>query len=307
MNEIIIIDLPKAYGNVKGCWYDGYPVHKGKTEDSLNYATVYANENHIIPDQKRLKRDFDNFKKILKQAGFKIHVLPFPEELNAEDNLHHDAVFVRDAGLLFKEYWIKANFSVEHRRIESDIHAKIIASKFNKKILNLPTDCFLEFGEVFLLQTKTGSYYFGGLSRSNKNGHDFVKSVVKPDYYHLIRSEGYHLDTVFSPVLSNENELIACIVTKKMLARESLESLKRLDIEIIEIDPIDSSGEGKELGNYAVNTLVAPGLMLNCSEFQTNNVENKLKNLAIKRYISPLTDFRFAGGSYHCLINEIYQ
>jgi hypothetical protein len=83
--------------------------------------------------------------------------------------------------------------------------------------------------------------------------------------------------------------------------------LKQLDIEIIEIDPIDSSGEEEELGNYAINTLIAPGLMLNCSEFLTKNIENKLKAMGIKRYISPLTYFRFAGGSYHCLTNEIYQ
>lgn len=307
MNEIIIVDLPKPHGNIKGCWYNGYPIHKGKTKDSLNYATIYANENRIIPEQNKIERDFDNFKKILKFAGFKLHTLSFPEELNVENNLRHDAIFVRDAGLLFKNYWIKANFSVKHRQIEATVHAKIISEKFGKKVLDLPTDCFLEFGEVFLLQTKKGSYYFGGLSRSNKKGHDFVKSIVKPDYYHLIQSEGYHLDTIFSPVLNSENKLIACIVTKKMLARKSLASLKQLDIEIIEIDPIDSSGEGKELGNYAVNTLVAPGLMLNCLEFLTKNVENRLKAMGIKRYISPLTYFRFAGGSYHCLTNEIYK
>ena len=92
-----------------------------------------------------------------------------------------------------------------------------------------------------------------------------------------------------------------------MITQKSLASLKQLDIEIIEIDPIDSSGEGKELGNYAINTLVAPGIMLNCAEFLTEKVESKLKSLGIKRYVSPLTYFRFAGGSYHCLTNEIYK
>ncbi len=306
MNEIIIIDLPKAQGNINGCWYNGYPIHKGKTKNSLNYATVYANENHILPNLEILNQDFDNLKKTLLQAGFLVHVLPFPERLNEENNLHHDAIFIRDAGLLFKNFWIKANFSVEQRQVEAEVHAKVISKKFGKEILNLPANCFLEFGDVFLLQTKKGSYYFGGLSRSSKRGHDFVKSVVKPDNYCLIQSEGYHLDTVFSPILSAENELVACLVTKKVLERKSLESLKQLNIEIIEIDAIDSSGEGKELGSYAINSLTAPGILLNCSKFHTKNVESKLKAMEIKRYISPLTYFRFAGGSVHCLTNEIY-
>ena len=307
MNEIIIVDLPKCHGNIEGCWYNGYPIHKGKTEDSLNYATVYASEHSIIPDQRIIEQDFLNFKELLRTAGFTIHVLPFPEELNQEDSPHHDAIFVRDAGMLHKDKWIKANSSVKSRLVETDVHAEKMSKKFNVEVVHLPKDCFLEFGEVFLLYTRNGSYYFGGLSRSSKEGHDAVKSMVKPDHYCLIQSEGYHLDTVFSPVLSKDNELIACIVTKKMIAPESLEELKKLDIEIIEIDPIDSSGEGEELGNYAVNTLVAPGVMLNCSSFLTENVEEKLRELGITRYVSPLTYFRFAGGSYHCLTNEIYK
>ena len=172
MNEIIIIDLPKVNNKIKGCWYNGYPIHKGTTEDSLNYATVYANKNKIIPDQKIIQQDFQNFKNTLKKIGFKIHILPFPEELNQEGSLHHDAIFVRDAGFMFKNYWIKANFSVDDRKIEAEIHAKKIAEKFKKEIITLPENCFIEFGEVIYLHTKKGSYYFGGLSRSNKNGQD---------------------------------------------------------------------------------------------------------------------------------------
>lgn len=47
--------------------------------------------------------------------------------------------------------------------------------------------------------------------------------------------------------------------------------------------------------------------MMNCGKFSTPDVEEKLKALKIKRYFAPLTYFRFAGGSYHCLTNEIYN
>ena len=63
MNRIIITDLPKPHDEVKGCWYNGYPIHKGYTENSLNYATVYSHQNHILPDLKRIKNDFKNFNK----------------------------------------------------------------------------------------------------------------------------------------------------------------------------------------------------------------------------------------------------
>lgn len=306
MNELIIVDLPKPNREVKGCWYNGYPVHKGNTERSLNYATFYAKEKRIIPNQYRLKKDFTNFKNLLKKAGFRVYLLPFPKELNKKNNLHHDAVFVRDSGILFKNFWIKANFSAD-RQQEAESHTKTIAKRFKRKIITLPKGAYLEFGEVFFFQTRNRSFYFGGLSRSNKKGHDFVRSIIKPDKYILIKSEGYHLDTVFTPVLNKGNEIVAFIVAKSLINPESLIALKKLNIKILPVDPMDSSGEGDKLGNYAINALVAPGIMLNCKKFLTKGIEKELKRMGIKRFISPLTDFRFAGGSYHCLTNEIYK
>lgn len=307
MNDILIVDLPKEHGMVKGCWYDGYPVHKGHTKSSLNYATLYAQQQKIFPNQKRMINDFSNFKKILKKSGFHIVVFPFPKELNQIGNLHHDAVFVRDSGIMFKNFWIKANFSAKVRQAEAEIHTKNIVKRFHKKVIEMPKGAYIELGEVFYMETKNGSYYFGGLSRSNKKGHDFVRTIIKPDHYCLIKSDGYHLDTVFTPVLSKENELIAFVLAKNIINPKSISALKKFGLEIIYVDPIDSSGKGKELGNYAVNALIGPGVMLNCSKFLTKGVEDKLKKMGIKRYVSKLTDFRFAGGSYHCLTNEIYK
>lgn len=306
-NEIIIVDLPRAHGDIKGCWYNGYPVHKGQTEDSLNYATLYAHKNKIIPDQNVLKNDHKNFIDLIKRVGFRLHILPFPDELNQENSLHHDAIFIRDAGFMYKDNWIKANFSVDDRKIEAQIHAKNISKKFNKKIIELPADAYIEFGEVFFIQANDRSYYFGGLSRSNKKGHEFMRKILKPDHFILIKSSGYHLDTVLSPLLNKDNNLIGFILNKESVSREGLEDLQSLKKEIIYVNRKDSFGEGEELGNYTVNALVGPGLFLNSGEFSTPGVKEKLENLGIKYFYSPLTYFRFAGGSYHCLTNEIYK
>lgn len=303
MNEIILFNLPAG----RGCWYGGYPVHRGESEESVNYATVYANEKHIVPDQEILKNEFNNFVKILKSAGFVLHIIPFPEQLNRPDNLHHDAVFARDAGLMFKDYWIKARFNVLSRQAESDVCAKIISAKFGKKILESPPGAYLEFGETLYLQTQNGSYYFGGLSRANKQGHDFVRKIVNPDNYCLLKSKGYHLDTVFTPVLNSDNALAAFIVAEEMLSPESLDGLKKFNVEIIRVNLADSSGTKEKLGNCAVNALVAPGIMINSAKFLTPGAEGRFAELGINRFVAPLLYFRFAGGSCHCLTNEIYK
>jgi len=61
-----------------------------------------------------------------------------------------------------------------------------------------------------------------------------------------------------------------------------------------------------ELGDYAVNALIAPGIMVNSSKFSTPGIEDQLAEMGIQRYVTPLTSFRYAGGSVHCLTNEVY-
>lgn len=306
MHEIIVTELPPENGEIKGCWYDGYPVHKGHTDDSLNYATVYANEQGIVPDQEQLKADWQRFVDTLRKAGFTVHLVPFPEELNQPDSRYHDAIFNRDSGMMFNGYWIQGKFSARGREIEAEIYSRIIPEMFDVELIDLPDDAYLEFGEVFFLETKEGSYYFGGLSRSNRIGHEFVRDIVQPDHFFLLRSMGYHLDTVFTPVWGPGNTLDAVIVAPDMMRLDSLDLLESLGVEILKIETYDSSGEGKELGDYAVNSLVAPGILVNCCLFQTPGIEKRLESLGIRRYQTPLTYFKYAGGSVHCLTNEVY-
>ena len=305
-NEIIVIGLPPVTQDVKGVWYNGYPVHQGESVESLNYATFYANQNHIVPDQEVLRREWLNFIDTLLLAGYHLHIVPFPAELNLPESLYHDAVFVRDAGLMYKDLWIKARFTVLAREHEGDYHSRLIEQKFKKTVITLPMEARLEGGDVAYVETREGRYYFGGLSRSNQAGHDFVRSLINPDHYILIHSEGYHLDTVFTPIIGEENNLSGLIIARQALAPESIQALEKLGVPLIDIDLVDSSGTGKDLGCYAVNALVAPGVMVNSSKFFTPGVEEILSDMGIERFITPLTYFRYAGGSVHCLTNEIY-
>jgi N-dimethylarginine dimethylaminohydrolase len=288
------------------CWKEGYLVCKGTHKHSVNKTALYAQNKKILPNQLRLMSSFANLKETLKTAGFKVVMWDFPKELNTNNCLHHDGVFVRDVGLMFKDYWIKANFSATNRQFEAETYAKIINKRFNKQIISLPKTAFIEFGEVYYLETSNGSFYFGGLSRANKEGHDFVKNIIKPDHYYLIESKGYHLDTVFTPVVNTDNKLIAIIIAKEMLEQDSYDNLKNLDIEIVNVNNKDSSDEDG-LGNYAINCLAGKGVLIGGSKFTTPLVEERLKKLGIKHYVVSLIDFNLSGGSVHCLTNEIYE
>jgi len=304
--EIILLGLAPVTSEVRGMWHKGYPVHQGETEASINFATLYASKRGIIPDQELLKREWLDFVGTLLQAGFHLNIIPFPAELNRPDSLYHDAVFIRDGGLIFRGIWIKSRFSVKDRMFEGEFHAQLIESKLGKTVVSLPEGAFLEGGDISYLETCQGSYYFGGLSRSNKAGHDFVREIIRPDHYILVKSEGYHLDTVFTPVVSVENRLAAVIIAADGISSDSMAQIRALGIQVIEVSAQDSSGVDEQLGDYAVNALIAPGVMVNSSRFTTPGVEETLKKLGIERYVTPLTSFRYAGGSVHCLTNEVY-
>ena len=304
--EMIVLGLPPVTPEVKGMWFKGYPVHKGETETSVNFATLYAKEHGIVPDQDLLRREWLNFVDTLLLAGFHLHIIPFPAELNRPDSLYHDAVFIRDGGLIFRSIWIKGRFSVKDRITEGEFHTRLVSSKLCKTVITPPKDAFLEVGDINFLMTAGGSYYFGGLSRSNRKGHDFARDIVRPDNYILIESEGYHLDTVFTPVVTADNRLAALIVASESIRPKSMAKIRALKVPVIEVSAHDSSGAGEDLGNYAVNALIAPGVMVNCSVFSTPGVEAKLRKLGIERYVAPLTSFKYAGGSVHCLTNEVF-
>lgn len=300
MNKIFITNPPL------NCWANGYPVRKGITDSSLNLTGLHTNKNNILPDQKRLRSSFEALKSTLTLVGYEVITLDFPNELDTDDGSMHDGVFVRDVGMMYKECWIKSNFSATERQPQAEAYAKLAAEHFGKKVINMPVGTYLEFGETYYIEASNGKYYFGGISRANREGHDFVKKILQPDHYLLIKSNGYHLDTVFSPVVSKNNELIALIVAKDMIDRTSFENLKKLNIELILINNQDSC-DNDGLGNYAVNALTGNGFLIHGTKFVTPQVEDKLSKMGIELYVVPVEDYAYCGGSIHCMTNEIIE
>ena len=305
--ELLLVGLPPAHDEITGCWYNGFPLHKGDTEKSLNYATAVAQTLGVVADQRVIAQEWNQLADTLRSAGFQLTILPFPESLNRAPQLDHDAVFIRDAGIMFGKYWIQSRFNVKERALEAEVYADVIRKQFNKEIIELPEGAYLEGGEAFYLETAQGSFYFGGLSRSNKQAHDFVRTILNPDYFYVLDSDGYHLDTVFTPVIDASNTLCALLVSEGMFSEESLAKLRALGKEIIFIDPRDAAGKWTTLGSFALNALIAPGIMVGGGYFLTEGVEERLATLGIKHFVTPLSQFRWAGGSVHCLTNEIRE
>jgi len=287
----------------KNSWNDGYIIHSGKSENSLNKTTLFSNKNGILPNQKRLNLNFNKFKELLISLNFDIEILDYPNQLLNQENKNYDAVFIRDSGFMFKKNWIEANFAVKERKTESKVISKIIKNKFSKEIITLPNDALIEFGEVTYIKASNGSFYFGGLSRANKKAHNIIKKIINPDHFILLNSKGYHLDTVFSYLLNKNNKLVALIVAKNMFEKNSIEKLKKLKIKLIYVDNKDSC-DIDGLGNYAINSLIGKGLIISGSNFTTVNFYKELSKLGIKFYRIDLIDFNNAGGSVHCLTNQ---
>ncbi len=68
-------------------------------------------------------------------SGFHLHIFPFPAELNRPDSLYHDAVFIRDDGMIFRSIWIKGRFSVKDHVTEGEFHTWLISSKLHKTVI----------------------------------------------------------------------------------------------------------------------------------------------------------------------------
>jgi len=295
-----MVELPSG-----GLWPEGYTLHKGHTQESLNHATVAATTTGIIPPKKLLTQQWEQAIKRITDAKIDITFLPYPQELLSQDTPDYDGIFIRDVGMFVKGKWVKARFSVFERQLEADVFARLIQEKFQIDVIELPPDAYLECGEVFFLETPTGSYYFGGLGRSNKAGHDAVIHILKPDHVFLLESTGFHLDTTCAPLINPSGNLVAFMYAPALFSKKSIELLSTLNAPLITLNPEDTCGMEANLGSIAVNGLSLPGIFINAEEFSTPGVEAHISSFEIARSTSPLPYFHHAGGSYHCLTNEV--
>jgi len=183
--------------------------------------------------------------------------------------------------------------------------------KLNKEgVFELPKkpDLFAEGGEFYLC--KKENILFAGNSRNSMSGIEAVAKFLGVTDLIILKSNVFHLDAYFCPVISREGEICAITCCIEELSKNSKVQLYKFadskNIPIIRLPNIDGIGSKKNLGSFAVNALPIPGFLIGPKPYSNKNVLEKLNEIGIERINTPMSQYALSGGSVHCCTNEIY-
>ena len=237
--------------------------------------------------------------------------LPFPKELDSRYPNHwkHDFVFFRDLYVSNqKGDVVVARFREKERQAEEIIIEDWLYQQ-DVQVHTLPSegDYFIEGGEFYFCPTE--NILFAGESRNSPKGNEKTAKLLNVGELIILKANAFHLDTLFTPVFNQQNELCLLIVCTQLLDKDSKIRLrdfsKKRGIQLLEIPPEEAIGLGSKLGSFAVNCLSLPGHLVGPTHFKTATVISALEKRKIKHSVVPLSQFRLSGGAVHCLTNEL--
>lgn len=270
-----------------------------------------AMKKGTIPDQTLVELEWNQLQISLRNTAVGCEVVPFPAKLDStkSSNWKHDYVFFRDLFLSNQNgKVVLANFREKERQAETEIVAEWLAGK-QVEILRLPQNpnCFMEGGEFYFCPNE--NILFAGESRNNRQGNEKSAALLNVNELVILKSNAFHLDTLFTPVFNESNNLCLLIACTNLLEKESVNILKRFahdrNIPVLNVTPEEAIGNTDKLGSFAVNCLPLPGILLGSAPFVSESVNLALDEHNISHAIIPLTQFRLSGGSVHCLTNEL--
>jgi len=294
--KILISHLPKH-----DWWGHGTPIYKNNP----------AMKEGVVPNQELVQIEMFMLSRLFSKLPFEVIEIDFPHFLDKQNikQRQHDFVFVRD---LFvsnqKDKIIISKFSENARQIEADIMQTMLES-MGYKTIRIPDNstATAEGGEFYFCPKD--KILFSGACRNNIEGAEWVAAEFNVDELIVMKSNAFHLDTLFTPVLNKDANLAAIIACTTLMDKGSTDSLKsfakRKNIEIVEVEPEDAIGTEKELGEFAVNCQPLPGYLIGPTRFRSNKVAPLLKELDVMHITVPTTQFRLSGGAIHCLTNEL--
>ena len=291
--KILISDFPNS-----GWWPSGIP----KYED--NPAMIEG----AIPNISIAKKERIKLINAITKSGHEVVEIKFPDELD-KNNKKHDFIFVRDSFISNqKGKAIILRAGQPQRRIENKLIRKYLET-YKMDIVEIPDKNGIRAdGGEFYFCLKD-NILFSGLQRNTRSGAKYVFQELNAKKMIVLEGRGYHLDTFFSPVLGKDGYIVAVIVCMKILINDSKEKLrdyaKVANIPIIDIPPEDAIGTKKQTGNFAVNALPLPGILIRPNQFSNNSINKRIEELGIKQIITPTTQFQLSGGAVHCLTNEL--
>ena len=203
---------------------------------------------------------------------------------------------------------IISKFSEEARQVESDM-MEIMLDSMGYQTIRIPDtiNAKAEGGEFYYCSGP--KILFSGACRNNIKGAEWVAQEFNVNELVIMKSNVFHLDTLFTPVIKKDNQLGAMIACTSLMDKESINNLRsfsnKMSVELIEVDPEDSIGTKEELGEFAVNCCPLPGYLIGPTRFRSLKANQLLKELDVMHITVPTTQFRLSGGSVHCLTNEL--
>ena len=291
--QILISKLP-----LSGWWQDGIP----KYDD--NPAMVEG----AIPDLNILNKERTTLISIIKENGHKVIELDFPVELDGP-NPKHDFVFIRDSFISDQNGTaIILRAGEISRRIENRVIKDSLKS-LGMKIKEIPDQPGIRADGGEFYYCAKDKILFCGIQRNTKMGANCVAEALNVNEMIMLKGEGYHLDTFFSPCLDIDGRIAALIICKTTLNNDSKKILHDFanakNIPVFDIPTDDAIGTTHKLGTFAANALPLPGILIRPDYFSNPTIDEKLKDLGIKTIVTSTSQFQLSGGSIHCITNEL--
>tara|TARA_B100000575_G_scaffold83553_1_gene65781 strand:- start:1293 stop:2171 length:879 start_codon:yes stop_codon:yes gene_type:complete len=291
--KIVLSKLPES-----GWWRCGIPQYKDNP----------AMKKGQIPINSLLVKERDAIIKAIQEEGHEIIELDFPKQLDSEKP-NHDFVFIRDPFISNqngKAIILRAGEPT--RRVENEV-IKELLEQIQVNICEMPnrSGWRADGGEFFYCANNR--VLFSGLQRNTQKGVDFVAEELNVNEVVLLKGEGFHLDTFFTPALNKDGYIAALIICEKFLNPQSKKTLFNYadtnDIPVFIIPKSDALGTKVQAGRFAVNALPLPGILLRPNYFSNPAIDEQLGKLGIKTKITPTSQFQLSGGSVHCVTNEL--
>ena len=294
--KILISNLPKHKW-----WGHGTPIYKDNP----------AMKQGMIPNQELVEVEMHMLTQLFNRLPVEVIEVDFPNFLDQQNTKKrkHDFVFVRDLFISDQNgKVIISKFSEEARQVESDM-MEIMLDSMGYQTIRIPDtiDAKAEGGEFYYCSG--AKILFSGACRNNIKGAEWVAQEFDVNELVIMKSNVFHLDTLFTPVIKKDNQLGAMIACTSLMDKESINNLRsfsnKMSVELIEVDPEDSIGTKEELGEFAVNCCPLPGYLIGPTRFRSLKANQLLKELGVMHITVPTTQFRLSGGSVHCLTNEL--
>ena len=294
--KILISNLPKHKW-----WGHGTPIYKDNP----------AMKQGMIPNQELVEVEMHMLTQLFNRLPVEVIEVDFPNFLDHQntEKRKHDFVFVRDLFISDQNgKVIISKFSEEARQVESDMMEIMLDSMWYQTI-RIPDaiDAKAEGGEFYYCSG--AKILFSGACRNNIKGAEWVAQEFDVNELVIMKSNVFHLDTLFTPVIKKDNQLGAMIACTSLMDKESINNLRsfsnKMAVELVEVDPEDSIGTKEELGEFAVNCCPLPGYLIGPTRFRSLKANQLLKELDVMHITVPTTQFRLSGGSVHCLTNEL--